>query len=434
MSPLRKPGPWVAVVALVSLAAVLYARLIPFSFVWDSQQPLERLTLSPLNMRDIPLNVLLFIPLGFGLAGTMERRQLTGDEPRSAVGRGRFLAMALLLSAALETVQLFMPDRVPSVADVLANGLGAMAGYGLFRAWEMGFGNALDRYATRRNLLTGLGLYLLGAALLTAKLHHSVRLDNWDMTFPLVVGNEAVGKRQWSGRIEMLQLAAGLPDTPDFAARYDFTGEAPFADTGGTAAPALQWRDGPSTAQAGAGVNIGQGEWLATEEAYSGFADAARRFDAFAIQALVSSADPTQRGPARIVSVSADAARRNITLGQERDALIIRLRTPAGGENGQKPEVLIPGVFADRQPRDITVQYDAPLLHVWVDSEDYELSFAPGLAFFPGFATENRWAVAMVGNPHRYDWAYWGLVTGLGVMTFGLLSLGRRWVRRKRHN
>ena len=427
MITVRKPGRWVVLVGLLALAGIILSRLAWFDFTWEGRIPLERVTWQPLTIRDVPINVLLFVPLGFGLAGWRARRA-NGRQARSA---GPVLLISLALSVALEAAQLWLPERVPSAADVIANGLGALAGYGLFRAWEMGFGNALGRYATRRNLLIGLGLYVLGAALLTAYLNHSARLDNWDMTFPLVVGNEAVGKRQWSGRVEVLQLAAGLRDTPDFTARYDFTGEAPFANTSATAAPALRWREGPATAQAGPGVKIGQGEWLATEESYSGFSDVTRRFNAFAIQAVVSSADPAQRGPARIVSVSADAEQRNITLGQERDALIIRLRTPAGGENGQKPEVLVPGVFVDGRPRDITVQYDAPMLRVRVDGKSYALSYAPGLAFFPGFATENRWAVTMAGNAHRYDYAYWGVVIGLAVAVFGGLQLGRRWRNRE---
>ncbi len=458
---MRSSRLWFGVIALGSLAAILVTRLAPFDFVWAGRVPWERVMLAPLTMRDVPLNVLLFVPLGLGLAGllaTADRRLPTAEEGargqgpggggarsspgtsplepgtlsgggrRSAVG-GRVLVAALLLSAALEAIQMFMPERAPSVADVIANGLGALAGVGLYRAWAMGFGRALDRYATRRNLLIGLSVYALGAALLTAYLYRSAGLDNWDTSFPLVVGNEAVGKRQWSGRVESVELAAGLPDSPDFAARYDFRGAAPYTNGSDPAGPSLAWQEGPATAQVGAGVNVGPGEWLATNEPFGNFATAARRFDAFVIRATVATADPAQRGPARIVSISADANRRNVTLGQEKDALIIRLRTPAGGENGQKPEVLVPGVFSDGRQREIRVDYEAPLLKVKVDGEERSLSLAPGLAFFPGFATENRYPVVMTGDPHRYDYAYWGLVVGLGVLVFGGLGVGKRMNR-----
>ncbi len=420
MPPARIPGRWVIVVVLLGLAAILYLRLIPFGFVWPGHVPFDRITWQPLNLRDAPLNVLLFIPLGFGLSGVLVRRGR-----RSGIGP-RVLLVGLALSAALETTQMFIPERVPSLADVLANGIGALLGYGLYRAWAMGFGRALDRYATRRNLLLGLTAYALGAALLTAYLYRSVRLSNWDASFPLVVGNEAVGKRQWSGRMEDLELAAGLRDSPQYAAHYDFNGEAPFTSANGPTPP-LDWRDGPATPQTGPGVQVGPGEWLTTDTPFTDFTVAARGFNSFTIRAAVASDDPQQRGPARIVSVSADAERRNVTIGQEKDALIIRLRTPAGGENGQKPEILVPDVFADGRLRRIVVTYEAPNLQVSVDGDEYALSLAPGAAFFPGFQTANRWPVTLGDNPHRYDWAYWGIVVGLGVLLFGGLVVAKRF-------
>jgi VanZ family protein len=426
-APERRPGRWFLVVCLLGLVAILYPRLAPFDFAWDGHIPFERVTWHPLTLRDAPLNVLLFVPFGFGLAGLLARRG------RQSGAAWRVLLVAALLSAALEAAQLFMPDRVPSVADVAANTLGALLGYGLFRAWMMGFGVALQRYATRRNLLIGLSLYTVGVALLTTYLFRSVHLSNWDTSFPLVVGNEAIGKRQWSGRVETLTLEAGL-DSLLFYAPYDLTGDAPFeVSTQHKTAPPLEWREGPATAQNGRVVVVGPGEWLATSEPLVGFSETTSATDDFRIETVVATSDPAQRGPARIVSISADAERRNITIGQEFDALIIRLRTPAAGENGQKPEALVPGVFADQRPRHIDVTYDAPMLRVRVDGEEYALSLAPGAAFFPGFITENRWQISMTSNAHRYDWAYWGIMVGLAVVVFGGL-VAARWLTGKIHS
>jgi hypothetical protein len=142
-----------------------------------------------------------------------------------------------------------------------------------------------------------------------------------------------------------------------------------------------------------------------------------------------------QSGPARIVSISADAERRNVTVAQKGDALIVRLRTPAGGENGQKPELLIPDVFTDAQPRRITVIYDAPRLSVTVEvygdtyeRGEYDLSLAPGVAFFSGFMTENRWQITMSDDVHYYDWIFWGIIVGLAVLVFGGLAAGKRLI------
>jgi glycopeptide antibiotics resistance protein len=230
---LKKPGLWFSLISLGALALNLWLRLTPFDFVWDGRVPWERLSLAPLTLRDVPLNVLLFVPLGFGLAGivTADGRPPTAANKASLSGGGRWsavgglLAISLLLSAALEAAQLFLPERAPSVADVVANGLGALLGVGLYRAWAMGVGRALRRYATGRNLMLGLGIYSLGVALLTGYLYRSVRLSNWDTSFPLVVGNEAVGRRQWSGQVEWMSFTWPNNDSMNMYGEYQFDGE-----------------------------------------------------------------------------------------------------------------------------------------------------------------------------------------------------------------
>ena len=94
------------------------------------RQPWERLSLGPLTLRDVPLNVLLFVPLGFGLAGLIRNHRLHRfhrlEEKICEICV--ICGSLLLLSLVLETAQLFLPARAPSVADVVANGLGALLG------------------------------------------------------------------------------------------------------------------------------------------------------------------------------------------------------------------------------------------------------------------------------------------------------------------
>lgn len=60
-------------------------------------------------------NVLLFVPLGFALTRVL--------------GRGLYGATAgLLVSAAIETAQLVVPDRHSSLLDVICNSVGAVIG------------------------------------------------------------------------------------------------------------------------------------------------------------------------------------------------------------------------------------------------------------------------------------------------------------------
>jgi len=418
-----------AAITLAALALILYLRLIPFVFVWDGRVPFERIQWRPLMLLDIPFNILTFVPFGFGLAGLLARRDPT-RAASPALGR-RVVVAGVLLSTALEAAQVFMPDRVSSLADIAANGLGVLFGYGLFRAWEMGIGLALERYVTRRNLLIGLALYALGVAVLTVHFYRSANLDNWDTTFPLVVGSEATGERPWSGRVDYLELVASFGHSPEYAARYRFSGDAPFEDIAGVPVPPLAWREGPAGPQDELGVNVGPGEWLATAVAFSGFAEAARRTDEFTVAVGVTPAATKQWGPARIASISADANRRNFTLGQREDALILRLRTPSGGQNGQTPEVRVLGVFVEGQERHIVVHYDAPLLSVGVDGETHLLSLAPGVAFFSHIGQKQFWQTAMAGNPYRYDIYYGLLMVGPAAAVVAGLLLAKRVIRRR---
>ena len=67
---------------------------------------------------------------------------------------------------------------------------------------------------------------------------------------------------------------------------------------------------------------------------------------AFEIRMLARSSTPKQSGPARLLTVSSDPYNRNVTLGQEGDDLVVRLRTSETDLNGI-PEHVVAGVFAE---------------------------------------------------------------------------------------
>jgi glycopeptide antibiotics resistance protein len=70
------------------------------------------------KLRDVVLNSLLFLPLGFAVG---RRRPLIAGVVLSAV-------MALTISIPAEATQLFSTRRFPSATDVATAALGAMAG------------------------------------------------------------------------------------------------------------------------------------------------------------------------------------------------------------------------------------------------------------------------------------------------------------------
>ena len=132
--------------ALAFICLIVYASLYPFTD-WRNQgiSPLTYLT-APLPKYwsgfDVTANVLGYGPLGFLLAVA----GLRSGHIRWAV----FLAVlgCLLLSLSLETLQSYLPSRIPSNVDLVLNTLGATLGAG--SAWALEKVGALGRWSRFR--------------------------------------------------------------------------------------------------------------------------------------------------------------------------------------------------------------------------------------------------------------------------------------------
>ncbi len=91
-----------------------------------------------------------------------------------------------------------------------------------------------------------------------------------------------------------------------------------------------------------------------------------RNSDQFSIEAIVQTARSPQTGPARIISFSRNTSRRNFTLGQDGDQLVLRLQTTETNRNGADFHLspLLPG-----QPHHILVTYKSGSLACYVDGK-----------------------------------------------------------------
>ncbi len=142
--PTHKTSAWP--LALVYLCLIIYASLYPFAN-WRDQgvDPWWFLT-APLPKYwtgfDVLSNVLGYMPLGFFLALSALR---TGRE-RLALSVA--LLMSLLLSLAMETLQVYLPGRVPSNLDLLLNVAGGALGAG--SAWSLERMGVLQRWSRFR--------------------------------------------------------------------------------------------------------------------------------------------------------------------------------------------------------------------------------------------------------------------------------------------
>ncbi len=112
--------------ALAYLLIIVYASLQPFRN-WRSPAPeVYGFLAAPfpryITFTDVLINISAYVPLGFMLA--LGLRQWFGAKP--AVAGGALLAVAV--SIAMEGIQMYLPARIASNVDVLANSVGGLIG------------------------------------------------------------------------------------------------------------------------------------------------------------------------------------------------------------------------------------------------------------------------------------------------------------------
>ena len=153
--------------ALSCLALIVYASLHPFSGWRDAGiSPfvfLEAAWPRYWTVFDLVINVATYLPFGFFLAQSIGRR------PGGLLASILAFMLGMALSFAIESIQTYLPSRVPSNIDLLCNSIGS----GLGAILSLCFGRRFFRsIARRQHLLAPIpyieyGLILTGFWLLT---------------------------------------------------------------------------------------------------------------------------------------------------------------------------------------------------------------------------------------------------------------------------
>ena len=413
---------WIADVTLNSLAFQFYALTIADYFAGFAYLPS--------STADFPLNVLLFIPFSFGLASLLHQLRLSRTAAAISV-----LLVGFLLTWLVESLQFFLPGRTPNISDIVANTLGTLLGLALFRAWQ-NRRSLLAVVLKPRYLILSLIIYLLLLSALSISLRDRARLDNWRPRFQLVIGNEKSGDRPWAGNVNNLtffdaalapaSIQALLKDgEPEEIAAENLVAYYPLEDAASLSDKTenlsdLLWQVDAGEKPADPAPQLDGRHWLRTKWAAVYLAERLIASSQFTVMLSLSSADPLQSGPARIVSVSATPYFRNLTLGQEGQDLVVRIRTPGTGLNGTLPEYSFPDFFADQAPHNLALTYDSLALIVYRDdrSESETLEIVPGLTFF--FALYEPFAQTLAVNP-ALSTIYKVLFYLLAFIPFGFL-------------
>jgi VanZ family protein len=121
------------------------------------------------------------------------------------------------------------------------------------------------------------------------------------------------------------------------------------------------------------GIQISPCHEVASEEPPTEFFKSFIDAKGFTIEVYIAVDDIEQIGPARIVTYSLDPYQRNFTLGQENDALILRLRTSESDLNGVYPHFRGNKVFEVGRKQHITVTYDGKSEKFYVDGKLREI-------------------------------------------------------------
>src|SRR5258706_3062167 len=287
LQPPRVWSQWSNRILILSLLGIIYFTCFPFRL--DFASPQSR-TASPFILGpslkhgvhfDSFLNVIVFVPFGFGVSAEFRKR---------GVSKGRVLFRALAAGAvtsyAVELLQFYIPTRSSAWDDVTPNSLGAVCGFLLFNqcsemllnpltAWE----EKIDKWFSLRRASLFLVAYLGMFFILSIPLQRESRLSDWDSDAPMFVGSDGTGRHAWKGQIAKLQvwnralseesarkLTSGepAPGTENgLLASYEFSGAPPFEDQK-KSLPALAWISSSPPRDSNV-LDLNGSSWLSTK-------------------------------------------------------------------------------------------------------------------------------------------------------------------------
>jgi VanZ family protein len=114
------------ILAVAYLLVIAYASLQPFGGWWTPPAEIRGFLSAPwpryITLEDVLINIGAYIPLGFLFARAFMRRARV---PSAVVAAA---LLACVTSVAMEAAQMFMPARIASNVDVLANSIGGLIG------------------------------------------------------------------------------------------------------------------------------------------------------------------------------------------------------------------------------------------------------------------------------------------------------------------
>lgn len=435
---------WSLRLLVLALGGIFLLTLYPFVFASRGPIPGVRspfflitgLLDKPLISLGVFLNILLFMPFGFGLAGLLPagRKSLLF---RAAVA----LALGAMLSYTVEFLQFFIPERDSGWEDIFTNSTGSLLGSLVFELCGPGILRLLSRCeaairssATTKVTAVALLLYFAACFAVSARLQKDTALEDWFPDARLVVGNSGAGKNYlaWSGNVldldfwdkalskEAVEAMRSTPVSPppNIIAAYDFSKGPPFGDRRNFL-PDLESFPAASVA-ADPPAKIWNGTaWAATSTPVSALIAYLEKTNQFTVRIRC---EPNQVNvvSAVVVSISRSDGAADLEFRQENTSAWFYFRTPISAAHplGWR----ISNAFQLGRTSDLVFSYDGSNLAAFVNDVRWKATFRLSPATRLAALVHHVKAPELDG----YRYCFYGLIFFPAGCFVGLASRGKQ--------
>lgn len=336
------------------------------------------------NLSDSFFNIILFIPLGLFLFYLFKNRKINYLLTITA---------GILLSFSIEIMQIFT-DRFTSFWDLFSNLSGTLIGFWGMRSgfFQRRIFPVLKKFWCKRVLRIIILFIWTGILFVIFYYPYKVNtMENWDVSFPLLFGNEATLDRPWKGDIYSAAIyskSMAADDVRDLFSRGYQNSIEKFENKKGIVlyyrfkegsgsiihdelnknysvdlkAENLEWLGNN-------GIRIDSSSRIRSISSTDNLVNHLKNNSEISIEAWLRTADLDQIGPARIISLSTDIYTRNFTLGQNGRDIHLRLRTPVAGANGIIINLIARSVLSDKKLHHIIAVFDHGFERIFIDGK-----------------------------------------------------------------
>ncbi len=394
---------WSLRIFALALVGILFLTLYPFRFSFGGHLSGARFPFllagsgKASGALDAILNVVLFVPYGFGVAGLLRKR---GKSPIVMIAMT--LAAGALFSYGIEVLQFYIPERDSGWEDVFTNSTGAAGGCLAYQFCGAAVTRLLDRWetvvgalATGRNTAMALLLYFGAWFGVSGRLQKQTVLSNWNWNALLVVGHSpsSPSSPAWEGKVYELELwdhalpsetakrltSHGIARTsdPEPLVAYQFSGPPPFLDRRHFLPDLVEVPKAPISSD----LNLTDWDgasWVSTASPVSALVGDLEKTRQFALRVRCEPAR-IDRVRARLVSISPASGPPDLEIWQDNASLVFWFRNPVSARRWLLAWS-VPSVFQAQVPRDLLFSYDGSNLDLTVDGRLFDRVYRLGPA------------------------------------------------------